>query len=152
MQLVPSFRLLSCLGEIRRTETDITLPLGAFQALLRAAFREDAFDPAWYRAAYPDVAAAITAGRIVDEITHFIRAGYVENRRPCAFTVDAAWYEKAYQDVALAIRDGQVADAQTHFNTAGYDEARAPDGATARAFAPLLEAAATTTRRGPAKP
>jgi hypothetical protein len=146
MQFAPSFRLLSCLGEIRRSGTEITLPLEAFRGLLRAVYAGEAFDAAWYRTTYPDVATAIAEGKVPDEITHFIHFGYLENRRPRAFDVDSSWYEKTYHDVAGAVRSGAVADARTHFNNAGYFEARAPDAATANAFARLLEAAAATKR------
>jgi hypothetical protein len=147
MQFAPSLRLLSCLGEIKRIGTEITLPLEALYGLLRAIYVGEAFDPVWYRTTYLDVAIAIADGKVPDEITHFIHFGYLENRRPRAFDVDAAWYEKTYHDVAAAIRSGAVADARTHFNNAGYFEARAPDAATARAFAHLLEAAAAKARK-----
>lgn len=142
MVFVPSLRLMACLGEVKQTETEITLPLEAFRGLIQAAFRGDAFDGAWYRATYPDVAAAIDAGKVADAFSHFIRLGYLEHRRPRAFAVDRAWYEKTYQDVARAVRSGAVPDAETHFNSDGYFEPRAPDPATAQAFAPLFAAAA----------
>lgn len=146
MQFAPSLRLLSCLGEIRRSGTDVTLPVEAFHGLLRAVYAGQAFDPAWYRATYPDVATAIAEGKVPDELTHFIHFGYLENRRPRAFDVDPLWYEQTYQDVADAIRAGAVADARSHFNHSGYFEARAPDPTTAQVFAHLLEAAAAAAQ------
>lgn len=58
MVFVPSLRLLACLGEVKQTETEITLPLEAFRDLIQAAFRGDAFDGAWYRAPDPATAQA----------------------------------------------------------------------------------------------
>ncbi|GAB0119136.1 hypothetical protein [Acidisoma sp. 7E03] len=152
MTFVPSLRLLSSLGEVRQDDGEITLPIEAFRALLQAAFRGDAFDAAWYRSAYPDVADAIAAGDVPDPFTHFTRSGYLEHRRPRPFAVDRAWYEKTYQDVAKAVKMGAVTDAETHFNTAGYFEPRAPDPGTARAFAHLLEAAAARTQASQTAP
>jgi len=152
MQFAPSLRLLACLGEIKRSETEITLPVEAFHGLLRAVYAGEAFDPAWYRATYPDVATAIAEGKVPDEITHFIHFGYLENRRPRAFDVDTRWYEATYHDVAAAIRSGEVTDARTHFNNAGYFEARAPHAAAARSFAHLLEAAGAAPQARSAAP
>lgn len=149
MQYVPPLRLLSCLGGITQTDGEITLPLEAFHALLLTLFGGEAFDAAWYRATYPDVAEAIAAGAVPDELTHFIRFGYLEHRRPRPFDVDARWYEETYQDVAQAVRRGVVADARSHFNTDGYFEPRAPDAATFAAFAPVLEAASIRSDMAP---
>ncbi len=43
-----------------------------------------AFDEAWYLAAYPDVAAAVTRGEYRDGLTHFLRYGQAEGRSPAA--------------------------------------------------------------------
>lgn len=143
MEYVPPLRVLSRLGTIHQTETDITLPLEALHALIRAAFTGSTFDAAWYRETYADVAAAIADGLVPDEISHFIRFGYFEGRRPREFTVDTAWYEANYADVAAAIRAGKVADATAHFNSNGYLEPRAPTPEAAEAYGPLLDAAHT---------
>ncbi len=141
MQYVPPFHLLSFFGAVTRTDTGITVPLEAFQMLLRAMFAGEAFDAVWYRRAYPDVAAAIASGDVPDEITHFVRFGYFENRRPRSFDVDARWYEDTYRDVSLAIRSHVVPDARTHFNNAGYMELRAPTPEAGQAFAHFFESA-----------
>jgi len=138
MQYVPPLRLLSDAGEVYRTETTISLPLESFFALVRAAFAGPAFDTEWYVATYPDVATAIAKGIVPDAVTHFVRFGYIEGRRPRSFDVDPRWYEVAYKDVASAIRSGAVSDAQSHFNANGYFEARAPTPEAASAFAALL--------------
>lgn len=141
MQYVPPFHLLSFFGAVTRTDSGITLPLESFQMLLRAVFAGEAFDAAWYRRAYPDVAAAIASGDVPDEITHFVRFGYFENRHPRGFDVDIRWYEDTYKDVTLAIRSGVVPDARSHFNNAGYMELRAPTPEAERAFAHFFEMA-----------
>jgi hypothetical protein len=141
MQYVPPLRVLARLGSIKQTETEVTLPREAIHALLRAAFTGPAFDAAWYRKTYTDVAAAIAEGLVPDEISHFVRFGYFEGRRPRAFTVDTAWYEGSYADVAAAIRTGAVADAAAHFNSDGYLEPRAPTPEVAAVYGPLLDAA-----------
>jgi hypothetical protein len=142
MDYVPPLRVLGRLGNVQRTDTVITLPLEGFHALLRAAYSGSAFDPAWYRATYPDVAQAIAEGQVPDELSHFLRFGYFEHRKPRNFDVDARWYEDTYRDVAQAIRSGQVADARSHFNTSGYFEPRAPSAIAAACYAGLLELAA----------
>ena len=149
MQYVPPLRILSGAGTVERSETRIALPLEAFFALLRAAFAGAAFDADWYIATYPDVATAISDGIVPDAVTHFVRFGYFENRRPRAFEVNPSWYESAYQDVASAIRSGAISDAQSHYNANGYFEARAPDADSAAAFATLLTVVAA---RSPSTP
>jgi hypothetical protein len=138
MQYVPPLRLLSDAGEIDRSATTISLPLESFLALVRAAFAGPAFDAEWYVATYPDVATAIATGIVPDAVTHFVRFGYFEGRRPRSFDVDPSWYEGAYEDVARAIRSGAVSDARAHFNANGYFEARAPTSEAASAYATLL--------------
>ncbi|WP_419758866.1 hypothetical protein [Acidisoma sp.] len=142
MQYVPPLRILADAGSVERSDSRITLPLESFYAILRAAFEGPAFDPDWYLATYPDVATAIADGVVPDAVTHFVRFGYFENRRPRSFDIDVRWYEDAYQDVAGAIRSGSVSDARSHFNTNGYFEARAPTAEAASAFATLLMIAA----------
>ena len=142
MQYVPPLRILADAGSVDRADNRITLPLESFYALLRAAFAGPAFDADWYIATYPDVATAIADGVVPDAVTHFVRFGYLENRRPRSFDVEVRWYEDAYQDVAGAVRSGAVSDARSHFNANGYFEARAPTAEAASAFATLLMTAA----------
>ena len=142
MQYVPPLRILTDAGSVNSANDKITLPLEAFYAILRAAFAGPAFDADWYIATYPDVATAIADGVVPDAVTHFVRFGYFENRRPRSFDVDVRWYEEAYQDVAGAIRTGAISDARSHFNANGYFEARAPNAEAASAYATLLMIAA----------
>jgi hypothetical protein len=146
MQYVPPLRILSHAGDVDRSETHITLPLESFLAILRAAFEGSAFDADWYIATYPDVATAIAEGIVPDAVTHFVRFGYFEGRRPRSFDVDQRWYEEAYEDVASAIRSGTISDARSHYNANGYFEARAPTADAASAFAALLMIAASRVK------
>lgn len=50
----------------------------------------EAFDPGWYRATYPDV-------RDCNTLAHYILIGAEEWRRPCA-AFDPRWYAGSYQD------------------------------------------------------
>ena len=142
MQYVPPLRLLSDAAHVDHSRQQMTLPLESFYALLRAAFAGPAFDAEWYIATYPDVATAIADGIVPDAVTHFVRFGYFEDRRPRSFDVDSRFYEDAYEDVAGAIRSGAISDARSHFNANGYFEPRAPTAEAASAFATLLMAAA----------
>ncbi len=152
MQYVPPFRMLESVGEVACRENSLTLPLEAFYAILAAAFSGRAFDAVWYAATYPDVATAIADRIVTDEITHFVRFGYFEGRRPRPFDVDTGWYEETYQDVAQAIRSGAVSDARSHFDANGYFEARAPDPQSAAAFATILAIAAARMTAGTPPP
>jgi hypothetical protein len=146
MQYVPPLRLLANAGDMDRSDKQITLSLEAFYAILRAAFAGPAFDADWYIATYPDVSTAITDGIVPDAVTHFVRFGYFEGRRPRSFDVDPPWYEDAYEDVAGAIRSGIISDARAHFNANGYFEPRAPTPEAASAFATLLMIAASRAK------
>jgi hypothetical protein len=118
------------------------MPVTALQVLLRAAFFGPAFDATWYRSTYSDVATAIAAGHVPDELAHFTRFGYFEGRRPRAFVVDKEWYEQTYRDVAAAIERGSISGAEAHFNADGYLESRVPTPLAASVFGPLLDEAA----------
>jgi glycosyltransferase involved in cell wall biosynthesis len=72
-------------------------------------------DPEWYRARYPDVAAAS-----LDPVEHFVRFGAVENRDPNRF-FDSTWYMEHYPDVATG-----GFDPIRHYFEAGAGELRNP--------------------------
>ena len=73
------------------------------------------FDPAWYQAQYPDLAAAPIA-----LLQHFIRHGLAERRDPNGF-FDGAWYHEHYPDVAASGLHPLV-----HYLQAGAAELRNP--------------------------
>ena len=74
------------------------------------------FDPAWYRDANPDVAES---GR--DPLTHYVRAGAEEGRRPSPW-FDVVWYLARNPDVA-ALRQNPLA----HYVMFGAAEGRDPN-------------------------
>ena len=88
-------------------------------------------DEAWYVAAYPDVAAAISAGVHKTAKEHFILHGYFEGRLPYEIPVDEKWYLATYLDVAEAIKRGDHRSAAEHFRSNGYLEGRLPSDPTA---------------------
>jgi hypothetical protein len=105
-----------------------------FFVFFRAAF-EEMFDARWYRATYPDVAAAVDKGEIGSELDHFIEGGYWEGRMPCSVAVNEEWYKLHYSDVSAAIEAGEIASAHQHYNKTGYFEGRVPDSSAELAMA-----------------
>lgn len=83
-------------------------------------------DEEWYRAQYPDVAAAIDAGAYANATSHFIDHGYIEGRRPYQVKVDEAFYLSTYADVREGIAEGTIASAQEHYDRHGHEEGRLP--------------------------
>jgi hypothetical protein len=83
------------------------------------------FDEAWYRRAYPDVAAAIASGALASGWQHFEAAGAHEGRSPSAF-FDEMWYRGANPDVAAAIANGSISSGYAHFTRSGTREGRDP--------------------------
>jgi hypothetical protein len=71
------------------------------------------FDEPYYRAAHPDVAAAIDAGHLANGLQHFIDVGFTEGRT--AFALDRAWYCREYPIAALEIAAGDYTDADHHW-------------------------------------
>jgi hypothetical protein len=84
-------------------------------------------DEKWYLDRYPDVKAAIQAGKYKVGYEHFMQNGYREGRVPRNFNVDEAWYLATYPDVAEAIKSGRVKSAYDHFIQNGYGEGRKPN-------------------------
>ncbi|SFH75355.1 glycosyltransferase, partial [Methylobacterium phyllosphaerae] len=99
-------------------------------------------DPAWYLAAYPDVAAAG-----VDPAEHYALAGHAEGRLPSAQAatrharrqeVDPEWYVARYPDV---LETGL--DPAQHYAVRGHAEGRLPNPAhlPVKAWAPVEDKA-----------
>jgi hypothetical protein len=80
----------------------------------------------WYLNQYPDVAQAISEGKVKSARQHFVDNGYFEGRLPFEITVDERWYQREYPDVAESIKKGGELSAQTHFLRDGYKEGRLP--------------------------
>ncbi|HKN00457.1 MAG TPA: hypothetical protein VJX23_08060 [Candidatus Binataceae bacterium] len=83
-------------------------------------------DETWYRKQYPDVGAAIEAGRYESAQRHFIEHGYFEERKPSRLSVDEAWYLAANDDVREGLEEGDIESGEEHFNLYGYNEGRLP--------------------------
>lgn len=68
----------------------------AVQSLLGEVIEQASliFDPDWYTAQYPDVAAAG-----IDPAQHFLNTGFSEGRNPNRY-FDSTWYAGSYPDVA----------------------------------------------------
>ncbi len=81
------------------------------------------FDPGWYLARYPGVAAEIGAGRWTCALHH-----YLVNDDPGAFDPSARFSDHAYRtmslDVAAAVRDGAFRNGFEHFLHHGRTEGR----------------------------
>lgn len=87
------------------------------------------FDAGWYLARYPDVAAAVAAGRWAGALHH-----YLANDDPIAFDPSPRFSEHAYlvacPDVAAAVKRGAFRNGFDHFLRHGSAEGRvfAPSG------------------------
>jgi hypothetical protein len=117
--LKAAIRLVSINGQLK-----VDLTYEELLAILKQLLEAMPVDEAWYRATYPDVAAAIAAGTYESARHHFVANGYQEGRRPFPMQVDETWYLQAYPDVAEGIEDGAFASAQDHFLRHGYNEGR----------------------------
>ena len=71
------------------------------------------FDESFYRASYPDIAAAIAEGHWPDGSSHYATTGYTEGRT--GFALDRAWYCRRYPIAAIEIAEGQFHDADQHW-------------------------------------
>ena len=96
------------------------------RALIQSAVAHSPFDPAFYRATYPDIEQAYAAGKIPDLHRHFIETGYFEGRCGAAPVFDEAFYVLTYRDVARALKQGDIASAQEHYIRSGAAEGRNP--------------------------
>jgi hypothetical protein len=76
-----------------------------------------AFDEAFYRAAYPDVAAAIAEGHLPSGRHHYETCGFNEGR--AAFPVDRARYCRDHPIAALEIAAGTYWDPEHHYLETG---------------------------------
>ncbi len=84
------------------------------------------FDEEFYLSRYPDIADALSAGKIPNAREHYITQGYYEHRMPHPISVDENWYLQTYPDVKVAVDNAHFASAQAHFERAGFREGRLP--------------------------
>ena len=97
------------------------------------------FDPAYYLAEYPDVAAAIAAGQSESAYDHYRKMGLNEGRHPypgprqrtsipAHSSFDERWYLSAFPDVEAAVARGTCLSAYDHWLDRGQEEGRPPHG------------------------
>ena len=103
----------------------VTFPVRALVRLLTEAFAGAEVDEAWYLDRYPDVHAALLAGRTTSAAAHFRAAGFFEGRLPGPLPFDPDFYVDTYQDIASAFDRTDVKGLRHHYETCGYLEGRA---------------------------
>lgn len=107
-------------------EEIISMPAAVYNKLLEIALAA-VFDEEEYLRRYPDISAAIEAGKLQSGLQHFLVFGYDEGRPPRRYDVDESWYLSTYRDVARAVGTGKIGCATEHFESFGYAEGRAPN-------------------------
>jgi hypothetical protein len=124
---VPSFAYVSTHASLPanalKNET-ITIPTKLFKFLMSAWLHREAFNENEYRAANPDVDAAVGLGELKSAKLHYVTNGYFEGRTPGRYIVDENWYRSKYPDIGLGERKGLVANPTTHYNLTGRFEGR----------------------------
>jgi len=83
------------------------------------------FDPVWYLGAYPDVAAAISAGRYQTALHHYLTNDTPRRYSPMPWFSESH-YEHAHPDVLPSIDGGHFRNCYDHFLRFGVFEGRAP--------------------------
>jgi hypothetical protein len=81
------------------------------------------FDEHYYLLMNPDVAAAVTAGKLTSGYQHYIQFGQYEGRSPSPYW-NEAWYLKQNPDVAAAVKSGKVTSGFMHYYLYGQYENR----------------------------
>ncbi len=104
------------------------------------------FDREFYLRAYPDVAGAVTEGRVLSPREHFVLRGFREDRMASAPPFDPVFYAAQYTDMReLRAREGNAALA-AHFLRYGRWEGRVGHPAQQAALARWGDAAVAPTR------
>jgi hypothetical protein len=104
----------------------IEMPESRLRSLLKVVLNFVDVDEAWYLKTNPDVANAVKTGDLASARSHYIIAGFYEDRWPYQIVVDETWYQSEYPDVKTAIGRGSVESCQDHFNRYGFIEGRLP--------------------------
>lgn len=81
------------------------------------------FDEHWYDTHYPNVEAAIQAGKIATGYDHYIEYGQYEGYSPSPYW-DEAYYLQENPDVAAAVKAGTISSGFMHFYLYGQYENR----------------------------
>jgi hypothetical protein len=106
------------------TDRVIEISEERLRALLTPLIELIHVDEGWYCSQYPDVADAISSGKVSSARDHYRISGYYEDRLPRAVSVDEQWYLTEYPDVAEAVATGRIYSGQHHFMTSGFQEGR----------------------------
>lgn len=112
------------------SRSKVAIDTRLLRALLQSLAGQLPFDPDFYLAQNPDVAAAHSAGEITDLHQHFIESGFLEGRFGAPPPVDEAFYATSYQDIGAAIQRGDVASGSEHYMRSGAAEGRVPSEAS----------------------
>jgi len=108
------------------SRSKVAIDTRLLRALLQSLVRQMPFDPGFYIAENPDVAAAFKAGAITDLHRHFYESGYFEGRFGAPPPVDEKFYTSTYQDIGTAVRQGAIASGAEHYMRSGAAEGRLP--------------------------
>lgn len=108
------------------SRSKIAVDARLLRTLLQSVIVHLPFSEEFYKNAYPDLAEAVSAGRITDLHRHYVETGYFEGRIGAPAQVDEAFYSTTYKDVAQAIQRGDVASGAEHYLRSGAAEGRVP--------------------------
>ncbi len=108
------------------SRSKIAIDARLLRGMLQALVATQPFDAAFYRATYPDIAAAADEGQIPDLHQHYIDSGYFEGRFGAPPPVDEAFYTTQYRDIGQAVLRGDVASGTEHYLRSGAAEGRVP--------------------------
>ncbi len=84
----------------------------------------DLYDEGFYLRAYPEIAQAVSSGRMPTGLYHYIMFGFAENRDP--FALDRGWYTRTYPLAAVEIGRGEYIDAHHHYTEIGHKRGYEP--------------------------
>ncbi len=130
---IPHIDLLLAAMRIQRERLErkskVAIDARLLRALIQAAVEQQPFSDAFYRATYPDIAAAHKAGSVADLHEHYITTGFFEGRVGAPPQLDEAFYVTTYPDVARALEAGSVTSAAEHYVRSGVAEGRMPNAA-----------------------
>jgi hypothetical protein len=153
---VPPYQIL--LEELRpatpnaQKGDDILVPRAMFELMLRLLVETMPFDEGRYLQRNPDVAEALSQGKVKDAHQHFVTKGYFEGRVGGAPRVDEKWYQRRYADVAEALKDGGITSAADHYADNGVRDWRSPsqaDESLVNEWKRAASASAANTARPP---
>jgi hypothetical protein len=107
-------------------ELTVSATYSQFTTLIQTLLQGIHVDEEWYLTQNPDVAQAISEGKVPSAREHFLSDGYFEGRVPFPIIVDEVWYLEQNPGVAEFIARGDLDSAQQHFEEHGYREGRRP--------------------------